>query len=99
MQEFNDVIADKATAWAPRDAVSLTPTCGTRPAEATRFNPTRWWCPNGDEPEFIDVGFAVPVYVTRIELYENTAPGAIVGVKARHPDSMEWISLWSGEPR
>ena len=92
---------DSVNAWSP-STIGYTPgverTCLTPPPAPTEQNPFQWSCAGETENEFMDLGFATPVYLESIALYENLSPGAVTRVRARNPDTMQWVTVYEGEP-
>jgi hypothetical protein len=105
--ELNDgeIAADPAGQWA------VTATAGTQygktqysAAQATGApnvgivgNSPDAWCPASktDGVDWLEVGFAKPVYATEVRIRQNGAAGAIVKVEAIEPDGTAHV-WWEG---
>jgi hypothetical protein len=105
--ELNDgeIAADPAGQWA------VTATAGTQygktqysAAQATGApnvgivgNSPDAWCPASktDGVDWLEVGFAKPVYATEVRIRQNDAAGAIVKVEAIEPDGTAHV-WWEG---
>lgn len=76
--------------------------CATQLIGAPRIYPqygdlAGTWAPDYGEDQFIEVKYAMPVYVKHLNIYETYNCGAISAIKVKDQESGVWINVWERE--
>jgi hypothetical protein len=59
---------------------------------------TRAWCPSVDnENQMLELEFESPVYIEKVNVYENLRGGAVTKIETYNPINNEYSTLWSCE--
>jgi hypothetical protein len=105
MSQYIDQNRTEMAQWASRVihaseskvGYSASNMCGENNVYPTYGNNKKAYCPKKEKGiSRIDVGFAIPVTLNRIEVFETFNPGSIVEIsaKSRHD---KWIGLYRGQ--